>query len=379
MPVSISGSGSITGVSTLTQLTSLDVTGEVSIGGTLTYDDVTNIDSIGIITARGGVVGDLTGDVNAGLVTASSGIHVTGGNVGIGTDESYGDGNASFSSLSLGGNGTRFGLLEINKSDGTAGSWIDCYGTGGNGDLRITTAGTSGKITFWTGGEFTEKVTIASNGSVGIGTTSTDRVLAVYGNGNLGTQLALVSPGTQAAGLSIEGDRRYEIQSTSTIYTHPSSLIFYDRGANALRMKIDESGRVSKPYQLWIAGSPTNTGGSGIANSFDTSSFANPVGLSFDTSNGNNRITVPIAGVYMITFNTICDITSSRKDAQIRINGSTIVNTLSEDSTTGYHYRSASIAIKLAASDYIQFANNDWYDSTTTDSEWRTASVYLLG
>ena len=39
----------------------------VSIAGTLTYQDVTNIDSVGVITAR-------------------SGINVTGGNVGIGTD-----------------------------------------------------------------------------------------------------------------------------------------------------------------------------------------------------------------------------------------------------------------------------------------------------
>ena len=41
--------------------------GGISVGGTVTYDDVTNIDSVGIITAR-------------------SGIHVTGGSVGIGTD-----------------------------------------------------------------------------------------------------------------------------------------------------------------------------------------------------------------------------------------------------------------------------------------------------
>lgn len=47
--------------------TTASFSGDVSIGGTLTYDDVTNIDSIGVVTAR-------------------SGIHVTGGNVGIGTD-----------------------------------------------------------------------------------------------------------------------------------------------------------------------------------------------------------------------------------------------------------------------------------------------------
>ena len=103
MPVSISGSGSITGVSTFSELSELEVSGNVSIGGTLTYDDVTNIDSIGIVTARGGVVGDLTGDVNAGLITATSSITVgnsflrsnalglgqtttAGRNAGVGTD-----------------------------------------------------------------------------------------------------------------------------------------------------------------------------------------------------------------------------------------------------------------------------------------------------
>ena len=45
----------------------LSVTGNVSVGGTLTYEDVKNIDSVGLITAR-------------------SGIRVTGGDVGIGLD-----------------------------------------------------------------------------------------------------------------------------------------------------------------------------------------------------------------------------------------------------------------------------------------------------
>ena len=60
----LSGSPSIT----VTDITS---SGNVSIAGTLTYEDVTNIDSVGVITAR-------------------SGIHVTGtganGRIGIGTD-----------------------------------------------------------------------------------------------------------------------------------------------------------------------------------------------------------------------------------------------------------------------------------------------------
>jgi hypothetical protein len=91
------------------------------------------------------------------------------GNVGIGTDTPYT--NNSFNSLSIGGSG-KYGLIELVKSNGIAGSWIDAYGTNGDGNLRFTTAGTSGAITFWTGGSFTEKVRITSSGFVGIGTTA---------------------------------------------------------------------------------------------------------------------------------------------------------------------------------------------------------------
>ena len=178
-----------------------------------------------------------------------------------------------------------------------------------------------------------EAITILQNGKTGIGTAYTDRVLGVYGNGSLGTQLAIESPDTNSAGLSIEGDRRYEIQSTSPAYSYPSSLIFYDRDANAMRMAIDENGRVSRPYQLWIAGSPNNTTGAGTANAFNTDGFSAPVGLSFS----NSRITVPIAGVYLITFTTICDTGTGRQDANILVNGTSILSTLNDTDTNGYH------------------------------------------
>ena len=73
----ISGAGSlnITGVSTFA--------GNVTIGGTLTYEDVTNIDSVGVITAR-------------------SGINVTGGNTTIkGAVETVNAGSYSHGVLTL--------------------------------------------------------------------------------------------------------------------------------------------------------------------------------------------------------------------------------------------------------------------------------------
>ena len=51
----------VTGISTLS--------GNVSIGGTLTYEDVTNVDSIGVVTARSGI--DITG-ASAGVNGSSN-------------------------------------------------------------------------------------------------------------------------------------------------------------------------------------------------------------------------------------------------------------------------------------------------------------------
>ena len=58
----------------------LSVTGNVSVGGTLTYEDVKNVDSVGLITARTGIkvtggeliVGNVIKLGNAGVVTATA-------------------------------------------------------------------------------------------------------------------------------------------------------------------------------------------------------------------------------------------------------------------------------------------------------------------
>ena len=53
------------------------VDGNVSVAGTLTYEDVTNIDSIGIVTARSGV------QVTGGTLVVGSGVTVTSGGINV--------------------------------------------------------------------------------------------------------------------------------------------------------------------------------------------------------------------------------------------------------------------------------------------------------
>ena len=66
----------VTGVLTAT---SGSFSGNVSVGGTLTYEDVTNVDAVGIITAQSGV--NVTGGsvvVGSAVTVNSSGINVVG-------------------------------------------------------------------------------------------------------------------------------------------------------------------------------------------------------------------------------------------------------------------------------------------------------------
>ena len=75
-PIGIPTGAVVTGVLTAT---TANVTGNMTVGGVLTYEDVTNIDSVGIITAQSGIkvtggevlVGSAFSVGQAGVVTAT--------------------------------------------------------------------------------------------------------------------------------------------------------------------------------------------------------------------------------------------------------------------------------------------------------------------
>ena len=119
----------VSGISTLS--------GNVSIGGTLTYEDVTNVDSIGIVTAR-------------------SGIDITGASAGV---------NGS-SNLTL-------------KTGGTERLRIDSSGNilGAGGQLRLKAAvGDSNGLKLYQGGSDTSYILNHYSGPLVLGTVNTERL-----------------------------------------------------------------------------------------------------------------------------------------------------------------------------------------------------------
>lgn len=254
--------------------------------------------------------------------------------------------------------------------DSTVGVWE--VETAQNSDAS-TLGGVAKTGFFQLDGNNTQTPSSLINWSSDPGTTKGSfHIGAASGTGSAGPAITFgardsSSGGTAQAGIYIHSDGGYGTKmSLATTNSYAS-------GAKRA-MHIDHLGRVVTPRQPHIFGSPTNTGGAGIANSF--SSLLSQGGLSFS----NSRITVPVAGLYLVTFNTICDSATGREDTGIVINGSNRVNGLNDTNTSGYHYRSHSAVFKLSANDYIQFRNDDWYSAGNTGFvDWRTASVTLIG
>ena len=111
----------------------LTVSGNISAGGTITYEDVTNVDSIGIITARSGlkvtggelVVGNSIKLGNAGVVTATSfsggSLQATSGTFSgnISANQGTFGGNISGPLLNITGDTGDDGIILINSAGGT--------------------------------------------------------------------------------------------------------------------------------------------------------------------------------------------------------------------------------------------------------------------
>ena len=138
--------GDVTGNITATNGT---FSGNLSVGGVLTYDDVTNIDSVGVITAR-------------------SGIHITSGSLGIGTDNP----NKALVIQHTVGRRHQFSFDD---------SILTIKGSNHNENPEsIRLIGDSIRFNTGISGSGTEKLRITADGKVGIGTDTPGAVLEVF-------------------------------------------------------------------------------------------------------------------------------------------------------------------------------------------------------
>ena len=256
-------------------------TGNVTVGGTLTYDDVTNIDSVGLITARSGI--SVTGgDVNltsgnlalasaAPMVVASNGsgslrlgaggsekVRITSaGSVGIGTNAPqaplhiFGSSDILFEIEST----DRYSHIDLTDTSSTARITND----GGTGTLRLRAdkdnAVNNSNIQFEIDGS--EKVRITSAGLVGISETTPDSKLDILhstsANPNTENLIHLrTDPGASyvTRGLFIKIGRDVNYDNSAAHYDIVGSA--GNSGFHAFEVQGDEKLRITKDGNIGI-------------------------------------------------------------------------------------------------------------------------------
>ena len=184
--------------------------GNISAAGTITYEDVTNIDSVGVVTARtgvkigptAGVAGTFFADgsyVTAGIITATS-FSGSGANLTSLPAQATIANNAD-NRVITGGSGVNLngesGLTyNGTRLDVTTGDLQVIGGEGGNAELRIVAdqgddgadywrfqsaaSGNNLNIATYASGAWVDKVSIASDGKIGINATSPSAYARVH-------------------------------------------------------------------------------------------------------------------------------------------------------------------------------------------------------
>jgi len=195
----LSGAGSISIGGDIT------ATGNVSVGGTLTYDDVTNIDSVGLITARSGIVvtgGNTT--IKGAVETVNTGTY-SGGILTLDTAtgtvfshdlQSGAIGIVSITNFPVTANTFHTVTLLLNQNSTGTGNTTAATGIGTN--ITLTPNGVSG---------FTTSALVGSATTVTLSTTAEDVDIVTFGihynNGGTGT------PANYKTFVSKNGDFRY--------------------------------------------------------------------------------------------------------------------------------------------------------------------------
>jgi hypothetical protein len=231
--------------------------------------------------------------------------------------------------------------------------------TGGNTAGIVYPAANT--IAFATSG--TEVARFDSAGNLGVGTSSPATRLHVNGNITLPSYGQIVSQDT-TTGISISG--------SSAGYPNGGTIVFRGNTAaggvatNGLefisggseRMRIDSTGRVTKPYQPYLravtsTSAQSLTGGTTYVIPFNVISYQ--TGSNYN--NSTYRFTCPVAGQYFVSASVEgSNITSNYYNLFLRINGSGFAGTYVTGRGVAYEQLSTTGIVAASAGDYIDVA-----------------------
>lgn len=206
-----------------------------------------------------------------------------------------------------------------------------------------------------------------SSGRLGIGTDNPGVKLDVFS-----TSTNIVKSRTNSASdfsvfsLSNTGTsgREYHLGlggSTAPNPTLAGSAYIWDATASAIRLVVDSSGRVTKPFQPFFYARSGRAGDGYTNNPYRFENVVHNVGGHFVTSGTGayERFVAPVEGIYCFQSNPGYKQTSIDWNVRIRINGTQyaeigrFIGSPSSHSTIG-----GSVTVKLNANDYVDL-NND--------------------
>ena len=220
----------------------------------------------------------------------------------------------------------------------------------------------------------TERIRVGAAGSIGIGTDNPTKFIDITGvhSGINTTGRFVMSP--HAAGW----DTGVTSGSIHHHYTDSFRLYSGQIGSGILRWNIDNSGRVTMPYQPGFLAAKNNSeqtvAGTIVFNTVSTNGGHN-IGNHYSTSTGT--FTAPIAGRYVFMCSIHSTNGSYKVDTRLRINGSDSPGGFALNNVDAYTQATGCVVLNLAANDAVTIyhvTGGVWPDAGLT-----YFSGYLVG